>query len=272
MAAVSSLKSMNEEGEDGSMASQSTTYGTSISKDVAVQSKYGSLKMNLSSDSVGRTNVEYCSDKLKLSEEYLGGFHIEETIANDEYQRSVNTTDESCYVDVYKKVGEDYSSYERGSGLYQAEEIIEAGDYARKNVILAYSPTGYSYSTGSVANRSHMWEEGFELNASNGLYAEEHYTNLAKMEKEVEVKWSIRRIDAGRRRTVSFMAWAERDGLFEVKALVSGNSTEGNEIISTSSSALVVVGKPPRASNIESLQSINGCHAVIAPCINPWQK
>jgi hypothetical protein len=68
------------------------------------------------------------------------------------------------------------------------------------------------------------------------------------------------------------MAWAERDGLFEVKALVSGNSTEGNEIISTSSSALVVVGKPPRASNIESLQSINGCHAVIAPCINPWQK
>ena len=298
---------MNEEGEDGSMASQSTTYGTSISKDVAVQSKYGSLKMNLSSDSVGRTNVEYCSDKLKLSEEYLGGFHIEETIANDEYQRSVNTTDESGYVDVFKKVGEDYSSYERGSGLYQVEETIEAGDYARKNVILAYSPTGYSYSTDSVANRSHMWEEGFELNASNGLYAEEHYTNLAKMEKEVEVKWPneklvsyrlilnntadypmsanitallpegmsfinsttatlenesgvvkwrIRRIDAGRRRRVSFMAWAERDGLFEVKALVSGSSTEGNEIISTSSSALVVVGKPPRASNIESLQSM----------------
>jgi hypothetical protein len=70
------------------------------------------------------------------------------------------------------------------------------------------------------------------------------------------VKWSIRRIDAGRRRTVSFMAGAEREGLFEVKALVSGSSTEGNESISTSSSALVVVGKPPRASNIESLQSM----------------
>lgn len=501
----SSIKSMNEGGEDGSMASQSTTYGNSISKDVVVQSKYGSLKMKLSSDSVGRTNVEYCSDKLKLSEEYLGGFHIEETITKGEYQRAVNSTDESGYVDVYKKVGEDYSSYERGSGLYQAEEIIEAGDYARKNVILDYMPAGYSYSNDSVANRSHMWEEGFGLNATNGLYAEEHYTNLAKLEKEVEVKWpnevrtsssfigqaslksvfrrgnnstdlalleddyigdykidrtifilpkydsphmsvykqgyvdpdrcdvlrfavtvvndgnrtfapiyvrdtfpsgtrfigssvepmelartygnwsipalgsgdsftidmqfkvitrkenytnrarantiyvyssrgtprerklrvsnsttldldwsgcpaellpldftatlspvdekivsyrlilnntadytmsanitallpegmsfinsttatlendsgvvkwSIRRIDAGRRRTVSFMAGAEREGLFEVKALVSGSSTEGNESISTSSSALVVVGKPPRASNIESLQSM----------------
>jgi hypothetical protein len=70
------------------------------------------------------------------------------------------------------------------------------------------------------------------------------------------VKWSIRRIDAGRRRTVSFMAGAERDGLFEVKALVSGSSAEGNESVSTNSSALVVVGKPPRASNIESLQSM----------------
>jgi hypothetical protein len=70
------------------------------------------------------------------------------------------------------------------------------------------------------------------------------------------IKWNIKKLDSGRRRTVSFMARAEREGLFEVDALVEGRSIEGNDSISARTSALIRVGKVPGATNIESLQSM----------------
>ena len=172
-----------------SRASQSTTYATSISKEILARSDYGYLKLNLSSDSSGKSNVDYCSEDLKLSEEYLGAFQIEESITEDDYHRAVNTTGESGYVDVYKKVGEDYSTYERGSGSYRAEEMIEADDYAMKDVSLVYLPASFAYLPRLEVNRSHKWDEGFRLNASNGLYAQEAYSSLERMEKEAQVSW-----------------------------------------------------------------------------------
>ena len=136
-----------------------------------------------------RPNIEYCSKDLLLSEEYLGGFQIEEEISGNDYQRSVNSTDQSGYVDVYKKVGESFSTYERGSGVYQAEEIIEVGDYVKKYVSLAYRPASYAYSNASVTNHSLKWDEGFQLNASNGLYAKESYSSLERMKKDAQVNW-----------------------------------------------------------------------------------
>ena len=70
------------------------------------------------------------------------------------------------------------------------------------------------------------------------------------------IKWNIKKLDTNRRRTISFMALAERDGLFVTDARVFGNSTEGNDSISASTSAIIVVGKAPRATNIETLQSM----------------
>lgn len=145
--------------------------------------------MNLSSDFVGKTNIDYCSEEMKLSEEYIGGFGIDESISEDKYSRSASSNNGSGYVDVYKKVGDDFSTYERGSGTYQAEEVIEANDYARKDVSLVYSPASYAYLPGVVANRSLMWEEGLRLNASNGLYTEESFRSLERLEKEGLITW-----------------------------------------------------------------------------------
>ncbi len=92
VAESSAIKGSEDRGEHASRGAQSTTYGTSISKDVLSRSDYGSIKLNLSSDSAGRTNVEYCSEELKLSEEYLGAFEIEESISLNDYKRAVNTT------------------------------------------------------------------------------------------------------------------------------------------------------------------------------------
>lgn len=175
--------------EHGARAAQSTTYASSISKDLLARSEYGSLKINLSSDSIGRANIEYCSEDLKLSEDYLGAFQIDEMISEDDYQRTVNSTGQSGYVDVYKKTKGGYSTYERGSGIYQAEELIEAGDSARKDLSLLYHPSSFEYSPRSVINRSHKWEEGLALNTSNGLYARERYSGLERMEKETEINW-----------------------------------------------------------------------------------
>lgn len=189
VAESSAIKGSEDRGEHASRGAQSTTYGTSISKDVLSRSDYGSIKLNLSSDSTGRTNVEYCSEELKLSEEYLGAFKVEESISLNDYTRAVNTTGESGYVDVYKKVKRDYSTYERGSGSYRAEELIEAGDSAKKDVSLIFRPSGYAYSPSTNVNRTHKWEEGLRLNTSNGLYAKESYTSLERMEKDAQVNW-----------------------------------------------------------------------------------
>ncbi len=78
----------------------------------------------------------------------------------------------------------DYSTYERGSGSYRAEELIEAGDSAKKDVSLIFRPSGYTYSPSTNVNRTHKWEEGLRLNTSNGLYAKESYTSLERMEKD----------------------------------------------------------------------------------------
>ena len=179
----------SNEGEHSSRAAESTTYASSISKDLQTRSEYGSLKLNLSSDSVGRTNIEYYSESLKLSEDYLGAFAVDESISGDDYQRTVNSTSEPGYVDVYKKAKKGYSTYERGSGIYRAEELIKGGDKARKDLSLTYLPSSYEYSPRSVINRSHKWEEGFKLNISNSLYAEEHYSSLERMDIEVQVNW-----------------------------------------------------------------------------------
>lgn len=185
----SSIDAGKNEGEYGSRAAQSTTYATSVSKDLLARSEYGSLKMNLSSDSVGRSNIKYCSEDLKLSEEYLGAFEVDEVISEDDYERTVNSTDEPGYVDVYKKAKGGYSTYERGSGIYQAEELIEGGAQARKDLSLVYLPSSYEYSPRSVVNRSHLWEEGLKLNTSKGLYSEESYSDLERMEKETNINW-----------------------------------------------------------------------------------
>ena len=185
----SAIDARNEGGESGSRAAQSTTYASSVSKELLARSDYGSSELNLSTDSIGRTNIEYCSEDLKLSEVYLGAFQIDEIVSENDYQRKVNSTGESAYVDVYKKAKGSYSTYERGSGIYQAEEQIEGGSYARKDLSLIYLPSSYAYSPRTIINRSLMWEEGIKLNTSNGLYAEESYSSLERMKKDVQVNW-----------------------------------------------------------------------------------
>jgi len=188
--AESSAVYTHTDGDDNShRAAQSTTYASSVSKDLLARSDYGSLKINLSSNSLGKANIEYCSEDLKLSEDYLGAFQIDEIISEDEYQRTVNSTGESGYVDVYKKTKGGYSTYERGSGIYQAEELVEGGDSARKDLNLVYLPSSFEYSPRSVVDRSHKWDEGLKLNTSNGLFAEESYSSLEIMEKEVQINW-----------------------------------------------------------------------------------
>lgn len=185
----SAIDARNEGGESGSRAAQSTTYASSVSKELLARSDYGSSALNLSTDSIGRTNIEYCSEDLKLSEVYLGAFHIDEVISENDYQRTVNSTGESVYVDVYKKAKGGYSTYERGSGIYQADELIEGGSSARKDLSLVYLPSSYAYFPRTVVNRSLKWDEGLKLNTSNGLYAEESYSGLERMEKDVQVNW-----------------------------------------------------------------------------------
>lgn len=57
------------------------------------------------------------------------------------------------------------------------------------------------------------------------------------------VKWTIKKIDAGKKRSISFMAEAERDGLFNASAFVQGSSIENGDQLFADSNAIIVVGK-----------------------------
>ena len=57
------------------------------------------------------------------------------------------------------------------------------------------------------------------------------------------VEWTIKKIDAGKKRSISFMAEAERDGLFNASAYVRGSSIEKGDQLFADSNAIIVVGK-----------------------------
>ncbi|HNX40580.1 MAG TPA: lamin tail domain-containing protein, partial [Methanothrix sp.] len=77
-----------------------------------------------------------------------------------------------------------------------------------------------------------------------------------------EVKWMIKKLDAGKKRTISFMAEAESDGLFLCRAYAVGNSSEGSEgarPLIADASAFVYVGRAPEAARIEYCTECLSC-------------
>jgi len=66
-----------------------------------------------------------------------------------------------------------------------------------------------------------------------------------------EIKWSIKKIDAGKKKSISFLAEAERDGLFNTRVQVRGSSTQSSDQLYADSNAIIIIGKSIFESKID---------------------
>jgi uncharacterized repeat protein (TIGR01451 family) len=176
----------DEDPLDSSYISESTRYASSINSSLQVQSD-AQVKAKMNSEFEGKSRVESSLGTFKSSEEYTGSFHVLNDILVTHPGAIESSVAGVGFVDVNRTIG-DIVTYEKGTGAYQADELIDAGEgYLANDVTLSHSPVNYSYVPGKSINQSLMWRSGMRFGESDGPFVSSEFSDIKNLKGETIV-------------------------------------------------------------------------------------
>lgn len=149
----------------------------------------GFLKMPSDTDSSGLSpSTPPTPQTLPLfesREDYLGSFKILQAV--DEYGSSVSSDKSASgtgLVVVNKRVGDNQSSYESGTGTYDSEEMIRTyTNYIAKDITLVHAPTSQNLTDDVSIDASLKWSEGMYSKTVGTSFIGEEYTSADYLDK-----------------------------------------------------------------------------------------
>jgi uncharacterized repeat protein (TIGR01451 family) len=118
-------------------------------------------------------------------EDYFGSFNILQMV--DEYGSSIASDKYASgtgLVVVDKRVKDNQSSYESGTGTYDSEELIRTyTNYIAKDISLVYAPMNQSLTNDVSIESSMRWKEGMYSRIPGRSYIGEEYTGVIELDK-----------------------------------------------------------------------------------------
>jgi hypothetical protein len=188
--------------------SESIRYAPNIDTDLHLQSKYSYLTAKMGSKFEGIHRIESSLYNFKSSEEYSGSF----SVLNDIHENDssiiessamgtgfVNTKREIGNIaetygeighraTIYRPISKRVRTYAKGTGAYQAEELIDTSRISlAKDISLSHSPVNYSYVPNNFMNQSIMWWEGTRSGEGDISFVNTEFSNIKKLDSETAI-------------------------------------------------------------------------------------
>lgn len=186
---------------------ESHTDLTRMDSDVTIHYRNFELGARISSDYDGIGRIKSNLTNFRAEEEYAGSFNIEndysENISNE---IRISVAGEG-FVSTDKKLGNedntDYEAYtyEKGTGIYDSEELIDASDistlnlsrvhspdktdiFLAKDVSLRHAPVNRSYARVMPVPMSISWREGTGSQVKEGAFMSSDFSDLSEFDSE----------------------------------------------------------------------------------------
>ena len=167
---------------------ESYMYAKRLDSDVMIAYRNFDLEASIGSEFDGVGRIKLNMDDYKSSEEYIGDFNISNKyFAGRTDQVELSATGQG-FVNTNRKIGDEVRTYERGTGLYRSEALIDASSSSlAKDVSLIYAPANYSYARASPMPLSLMWEEGTFSGRRNETFMSSQFSDISRLEAETAV-------------------------------------------------------------------------------------
>jgi len=188
---------------------ESHTDAARLDSDIIVHYRNFDLGARISSDYDGVGRINSNLSNFRASEEYAGRFNI-----TNDYKENISdeislSVDGEGFISTDKKIGSEGETdqyaytYEKGTGEYHSEELIDASDistinispilisppstsniFLAKDVSLRQAPVNHSYARVTPLPMSLSWSEGTGSGAKNGAFMRSEYSDLRELDAE----------------------------------------------------------------------------------------
>lgn len=183
---------------------ESQARASRLDSDVSVHYKNYELEASLASDYEGVGRIESYLDNFKASEEYAGSFKILNKY-NENISNSIKlSVAGEGFVSTDKNIGDKAYSYEKGTGIFQSEEIIQASDisslnisrisppvkgavFLAKDISLRHSPINNSLARAAVEPMSISWGEGTGFRLKDQAFMTSNFSDITELESETAI-------------------------------------------------------------------------------------
>jgi uncharacterized repeat protein (TIGR01451 family) len=174
--------------KDSPSLSESYTYATRLDSDVMIDYRNFDMEASIGSEFEGVGRIKLNLEDLESSEEYIGAFKIfNNYLKNDSNELELSATGEG-FVNTDREIGDEIKTYERGTGLYQSDALIDAsGSSLAKDISLRYAPANYSNARDNPMPMSLMWEEGTFSGKRNGSFMSSEFSDIRSLDAETAI-------------------------------------------------------------------------------------
>lgn len=175
-----------------------------LDSDVSIYDKNFDLEASLASDFEGIASVKSNLDNFRASEEYRGSFKVFNNYHENVSNKIKLSVEGEGFVSTDKRVGDKAYSYEKGTGSFRSEELIQSSDisslnisriyppvkgsvFLAKSVSLHHSPANYSQAGIAQRTMSIPWREGTGSHFTNQAFMTSDFSDINELESETAI-------------------------------------------------------------------------------------
>lgn len=175
-----------------------------LDSDVSIYDKNYDLEASLASDFEGIASVKSNLDNFRASEEYAGSFKVFNNYHENVSNKIKLSIEGEGFVATDKRVGDKAYSYEKGTGSFRSEELIQSSDISSLNISRIYPPVKGSvflaksvnlhhspvnYSQAGIARRpmSIAWSEGTGSHFTDQAFMTSNFSDINELESETAI-------------------------------------------------------------------------------------
>ena len=175
-----------------------------LDSDVSIYDKNFDLEASLASDFEGIASVKSNLDNFRASEEYRGSFKVFNNYHENVSNKIKLSVEGEGFVSTDKRVGDKAYSYEKGTGSFRSEELIQSSDISSLNISRIYPPVKGSvflaksvnlhhspvnYSQAGIARRpmSIAWSEGTGSHFTDQAFMTSNFSDISELESETAI-------------------------------------------------------------------------------------
>lgn len=175
-----------------------------LDSDISIYDRNYDLEASLASDFEGIASVKSNLDNFRASEEYRGSFKVFNNYHENVSNKIKLSVEGEGFVSTDKRVGDKAYSYEKGTGSFRSEELIQSSDISSLNISRIYPPVKGSvflaksvslhhspanYSQAGIAQRpmSIPWREGTGSHFTDQAFMTSDFSDINELESETAI-------------------------------------------------------------------------------------
>jgi uncharacterized repeat protein (TIGR01451 family) len=182
--------------QDSPYISELYMYAKRLDSDVMIDYRNFDLLASIGSEFEGIGRINSNQDDFESSEEYIGSFRIFNNYLKNNTNKVELFAVGKGFVNTNKTIGDKVRTYERGTGEYRSEVLIDTHSsslidrrnvFLAKNISLIYVPANYSSTYDNPISMSLKWEEGTQSGEKDGTFMSSEFSDIRKLHDETSI-------------------------------------------------------------------------------------